>query len=169
MSNLKSINTLGLKHYNWVDSKGWHNKTALESIALIGSEIGEAIEESFALNQEKLSLEVADIYLRSMDLAVEFKMDLDKERNESYSYFKNLNLHIYGTHIIEHLAYLMIPLAKLANTTRYETLPPEFHTTLINFMLTIEKICVQHNINLFENIESKIKINEEKNHKNRVK
>lgn len=166
---MQKINLLAKQHYDWVESRNWHNKTPLESIALIGSEIGEALEEAFLMSKDKLHLEIADIYLRSMDLAVEFNIGLDQERNENYFHFQELNFHAYGSHIIEHLAYLTIPLAKLANTTRYHELPPEFSISLVKFMLSIEKLCDVHKIPLFENINKKIQINLEKNHQNRVK
>jgi NTP pyrophosphatase (non-canonical NTP hydrolase) len=166
---LKPINTLAQKHFNWIQSKNWNSKSQLESIALIGSEIGEAFQEVFSNNNELLEFEIADIYLRTINLAIENNMDLDKERANQFDYYIKLNLSKYGSQILEHLAYLTIPLAQLANTTRYEKLPPEFNTTLICFLLTIEKICNFHNIPLLEKVEQKIIINQTKDHAKRIK
>lgn len=38
------INQIAKRHYAWVDRMGWHNKTVLEALALISSEIGEAAD-----------------------------------------------------------------------------------------------------------------------------
>ena len=58
------------KQYDWVERMGWHNKTVLETIALIGSEIGELAKE-YIINGycDSFSEELADIILRSLDLA----------------------------------------------------------------------------------------------------
>jgi hypothetical protein len=39
------INEIAKKQFEWVDRMGWHNKTVLESLALIASEVGEAVNE----------------------------------------------------------------------------------------------------------------------------
>jgi NTP pyrophosphatase (non-canonical NTP hydrolase) len=163
---MKLINDTAKKHFNWVESKGWHNKTPLESIALIGSEIGEAMEEAFKSNGELLSLEVADIYLRCMDLAVEHKVDLDKERQDRADFYDKFQVNVG---IILDIAYLTIPLGKLANTTRYKELPEEFSDELVKFMLIIEKVAKWNHLELFENIDKKININLRKDHKKRIK
>lgn len=101
---LQSINNIAQKHFNWVESKNWHKKTPLESIALIGSEIGEELAEAFDGNHDKLKLEVADIFLRTIDLAVEHKLDLDHLRNENIQILNNLDYSKFGDSIIENIA-----------------------------------------------------------------
>jgi len=49
---------------------GWHNKTVLESLALIASEVGEAINECRGeAPTPNFQTELADIILRVADLA----------------------------------------------------------------------------------------------------
>lgn len=64
------INEIAKKQYDWVERMGWHNKTVLEALALIASEVGEAVNEC---RGEKPSVEfgteLADIILRVADLA----------------------------------------------------------------------------------------------------
>lgn len=65
-----NINEIAEKQYDWVERMGWHNKTVLESLALIASEVGEAVNEC---RDEKptseFGTELADIVLRVADLA----------------------------------------------------------------------------------------------------
>ncbi len=166
---MKLINEIAKKHFDWVESRGWHNKSPLESIALIGSEIGEAMEEAFKSNGELLSLEVADIYLRCMDLAVENNINLDKERKNNSDFYEQFQWNIFWNNFASYIGYLTIPLAKLANTTRYEELPKEFSEELIKFMLVVEKVAQWNHLELFENVDKKIQINLTKDHKNRIK
>jgi NTP pyrophosphatase (non-canonical NTP hydrolase) len=64
------INNIAEKNYQWVESMGWHNKSVLEALALVASEVGEAINEC---RQEEPSPafkeELADIVLRVLDIA----------------------------------------------------------------------------------------------------
>ena len=58
-------------HHAWVDSCGWHNITTLESVGLIGSEIGEAAAEALqGVPTDHFAEELSDIVLRILDLAV---------------------------------------------------------------------------------------------------
>ena len=40
-----NINELCERQFDWVERMGWHNKTALEALALVASEVGEAVNE----------------------------------------------------------------------------------------------------------------------------
>lgn len=65
-----NINELAAKHYDWVERMEWHNKTVLEALALIASEVGEAVNECRGDKPtEKFGEELADIILRTIDLA----------------------------------------------------------------------------------------------------
>jgi hypothetical protein len=82
ISALKPIplNELGRQHYLWVEAQGWHNKPALSSLALIGSEIGEATAE--CLDDKPTSAfgeELADVILRSVDFAQTEGVDIETE------------------------------------------------------------------------------------------
>ena len=74
------INELAAKHYEWVERMGWHNKTVLEALALIASEVGEAVNECRGEEPTKaLGEELADIILRVVDLAQWQGIDLAAE------------------------------------------------------------------------------------------
>ena len=61
----------------WTGRMGWHNKTPLESLALIMSEGGEACNECRGEKPtEKLPTELADIVIRTFSFAGEQGIDL---------------------------------------------------------------------------------------------
>lgn len=65
-----NINEIAEKQYDWVERMGWHNKTVLEALALIASEVGEAVNECRGEKPtEAFGEELADIILRIADLA----------------------------------------------------------------------------------------------------
>ena len=71
------INEIAARQYDWVERMGWHNKTVLEALALIASEVGEAVNECRGeAPTELLGTELADIILRVADLAHWQKIDL---------------------------------------------------------------------------------------------
>ncbi len=64
------INQIAEQNYLWVEQMGWHNKTTLEALALVASEVGEAINE--CRNEKPTNAfgeELADIILRVLDIA----------------------------------------------------------------------------------------------------
>ena len=64
------LNEIAAIHYQWVDDMGWHNKTPLEALALVASEVGEAVNECRGEQPtEHFGEELADIVLRVIDLA----------------------------------------------------------------------------------------------------
>jgi NTP pyrophosphatase (non-canonical NTP hydrolase) len=70
-------------HYKWVEEMGWHNKTPLEYLALIASEVGEAVNECRGEKPtEKLGEELADVILRVLDFAEVQNIDIEKELAE---------------------------------------------------------------------------------------
>lgn len=75
-----SLGELAAKQFDWVERMGWHNKTVLEALALIGSEVGEAVNECRGDEPtEKLGEELADIILRTLDLAKWLGLDIEGE------------------------------------------------------------------------------------------
>lgn len=85
------INELARKQFDWVARMGWHNKTVLEALALIASEVGEAVNECRGDKPTaEFGLELVDIILRVVDLAewqginleklIAYKMALNEER-----------------------------------------------------------------------------------------
>jgi NTP pyrophosphatase (non-canonical NTP hydrolase) len=75
-----NINEVAKQNYLWVEKMGWHNKTPLEALALVASEVGEAINECrHEQPSEAFSEELADIILRVLDLAHWQNIDMEKE------------------------------------------------------------------------------------------
>lgn len=74
-----SIKVLAERQFDWVERMNWHNKTVLEALALISSEVGEAVNECRGEKPtEKLGEELADIILRTLDLAQWQGIDISK-------------------------------------------------------------------------------------------
>jgi NTP pyrophosphatase (non-canonical NTP hydrolase) len=72
------INEIAAKQFDWVERMGWHNKTVLEALALIASEVGEAVNECRGdAPSPEFGTELADIILRVADLAKSQGIDLD--------------------------------------------------------------------------------------------
>jgi NTP pyrophosphatase (non-canonical NTP hydrolase) len=77
MMELKKI---AADNWAWVESMGWHNKTPLEYLALISSEVGEAINECRGESPTSaLGEELADIILRVVDFAHHHGIDIQSE------------------------------------------------------------------------------------------
>lgn len=75
---MTTINELCARQYDWVERMGWHNKTVLEALALIASEVGEAVNECRGeAPTEAFGEELADILLRTFDLAQWQGIDLE--------------------------------------------------------------------------------------------
>ena len=66
-------------HHEWVCNMGWNNTTILEKLALVASEVGEAVNECRGERPTKqLGEELADICLRVMDIAEYQQINLQK-------------------------------------------------------------------------------------------
>jgi len=83
------INEIAEKNYLWVEKMGWHNKTTLEALALVASEVGEAINECrHEEPSDTFGEELADIVLRVLDIAhwqginIEQEIDDKMKKNE---------------------------------------------------------------------------------------
>ena len=75
---MRSINEIAAKQHEWVERMGWHNKTVLESLALIASEVGEAVNECRGESPTtEFATELADIILRTVDLAHHHGIDIE--------------------------------------------------------------------------------------------
>ena len=78
--NGNTIRTLQQRHNEFVEAMGWRGtKKPLEAVALICEEIGELTHELRApeINTVNVGDEMADIVIRTMDLASEMGIDLD--------------------------------------------------------------------------------------------
>lgn len=75
-----NINQIAERNYQWVEEMGWHNKTVLEALALVASEVGEAINECrHEKPTEAFGEELADIVLRVLDIAHWQNIDIEQE------------------------------------------------------------------------------------------
>ncbi len=84
------INEVAEQNFLWVEKMGWHNKTTLEALALVASEVGEAINECrHEKPTEAFGEELADIVLRVLDIAHWQGIDMEKEIKNKM--FKNEN------------------------------------------------------------------------------
>lgn len=74
---MKTINELAKEQFEWVEAMGWHNKTVLEMLALVASEVGEAINECRHEDPtDNFKDELADIILRTIDIAETQNIDI---------------------------------------------------------------------------------------------
>ena len=79
-SKTVALNELAEMQFDWVERMGWHNKTVLEALALIASEVGEAVNECRGEKPTaELGEELADIILRTIDLAQWQGIDIELE------------------------------------------------------------------------------------------
>jgi NTP pyrophosphatase (non-canonical NTP hydrolase) len=75
-----NINEIAKQNYDWVERMGWHNKSTLEALALVASEVGEAINECRGEQPtDAFGEELADIVLRVLDIAHWQGIDMEKE------------------------------------------------------------------------------------------
>ena len=82
-----NINQLAKQNYDWVERMGWHNKTTLEALALVASEVGEAINECRGENPtDNFAEELADIVLRVLDIAHWQGIDIEQELLNKMTY-----------------------------------------------------------------------------------
>lgn len=79
-TNKPSLSDIAELHYQWVEAMGWHNKSVLEALALISSEVGEAINECRGERPtDHFGEELADVILRTLDLARWQGIDIESE------------------------------------------------------------------------------------------
>ena len=79
LNSASPLNKLALKQWIWVENMGWHNKQPLEYVAHIASEISEVANECRGEHPtDNLGEELADIVLRTIDMAYQFNIDIDE-------------------------------------------------------------------------------------------
>ncbi len=75
-----TITELAKEHNKWLVEMGWNKTNPLEQLALIASEIGEAVNECRGTEPtDKLGSELADIMLRTMGMAEQFGINIEAE------------------------------------------------------------------------------------------
>lgn len=150
-------NILAAAHYDWVERMGWHNKSVLEALALIGSEIGETFAEAFTQPlPEAFGEELADIVLRTVDLAHWQGTDLTPCNALATA------LTWRGQDVMSDLGELMVIHARWVNTARALVLGHDFAEQLQLFLARVAGLALRHGVNLGFHIERKRAINEQR-------
>jgi NTP pyrophosphatase (non-canonical NTP hydrolase) len=160
-SSTIELNEIAKQHSAWVARMGWHNKTVLESIALIASEIGEAAAEVDANRRPTAAFgeELADIVLRTMDLSVTEGVDLDAEVAAADVKWRGTGLE--GS-IEEDFADVYVDIGKWVNTVRGDAQGPEFGRRMGVIVRRVLEIAERNDINLANEVVRKMTINAER-------
>lgn len=149
-----NYNEIGERHFNWVERMGWHNKSVLESIALIASEVGEAADESFGeIGDDKLGSELADIILRTVDLAQTTGFDVN-------AVVAKTTLNWRSKTLLESYAEIMVDVGRWVNSARKDELGPEFGEAMGAVVARVAHIAKENGFDLEAQIESKMRLNE---------
>lgn len=160
----KTLNELAIIHNNWIERMNWHNATVLESLALIGSEIGETMNECLN-NQltENFGEELADIALRMIDVALMRcpGINLEKVLDNTIVSWKTFSYEGYMNEIT-------IDWANLVNAGRKTVLEESFSTYLSIVLKRVFVVAQKANIHLIEEIAKKIEKNENRGNRGRV-
>lgn len=157
-----NLNELAKKQYQWVEDMNWHNKTVLEALALISSEVGEAAYEYLDEQPtDHFGEELADIMLRSLDLACWQNVDLNKEILETSVVWKH-------TSIPKMFMQLSYEFGNLVNTARKATLDSSFNKSLSLFIKSVIEIAEFSDVNLEKEILNKMEINLQRGTRGRI-
>lgn len=148
--NAIDLNAIGAKHSLWVEAMGWHNKTVLESLALIASEIGEAAAECLGtVDVVKFGEELADIILRTTDLAVTEGVNLNEE-------VAKVNVTWKATTIAECISEILVDYALWSNTARKAELGADFAQGMAMVVARVIDLADTCHINLNEEVAKKL-------------
>lgn len=146
-------NEFSARHHAWVGAMGWHNRSNLEAMAMIYSEVGESVDEMTSQGlTPAFPGELADIVLRSVDMAIENKVNIDFERRH-YSHDRPA----YRT-VSACLLCITSVLAKGVNAARRDDYDG-ITDSLIRTLLFCEEIAARQSIDLQSVVEQKIAIN----------
>lgn len=149
-------NDIARKQFDWVERMGWHNKTVLEALALIASEIGEAAGECLGGQRTPaFGEELADIVLRTADLAQWQGVNLAEVVENA-----QVTWHVRGA--VEDFAELMVDLAEWVNTARPATLDASFGEAMGRVMRRVCDMADSAKVDLQEAVLRKMAINEQR-------
>ncbi|KVP39711.1 hypothetical protein [Burkholderia ubonensis] len=148
------LNAISDRHHAWVERMGWHNKTVLESLALIASEIGEAAAEAIGiLDLAKFGEELADIILRCVDLAKTEGVNLNEQ-------VARARFEWVGITAPERLAEVLVDYALWSNTARAAKLGPDFGEGMAKVVARVIDLADIYGIDLDEAVQLKLAKNE---------
>jgi NTP pyrophosphatase (non-canonical NTP hydrolase) len=178
------------RHSAWVGEMGWHDKSTLEYLALIGSEIGEAVAEAPKnCVTPEFGSELMDIVLRVIDCAythdvillqeVARILEVSSEELPTYS-FGRLAAAAYTSEkfmdpkanknpsVLERLADILPDLANAMNDCRKHERAPSFGRNLT--LVLLKALCYAHfeGIDVDATISAKLKKNFLKGNKGRI-
>lgn len=157
-----NLNELAKKQYQWVEDMKWHNKTVLEALALISSEVGESAYEYLDdIPTNHFGEELADIMLRSLDLAYWQNVDLNTEVANANIIWKHKN-------IPKMFMQLSYEFGNLVNTARKSILDDTFHKSLSLFIKSVIEIAYFSHIDLEKEILAKMEINLQRGTRGRI-
>lgn len=157
------LNAIGEMHYDWVERMGWHNKTVLESLALIASEIGEAAAEAVgAVPTSEFGEELADIILRVADLAKVTGFDLNKAVEEA-----ELLIPVSSVALVR-ITTMLIVYAEWTNTARHASLGPDFGVWMGKLVRQVLAAATEHGIDLEAAVQKKLLKNETRGTRGRL-
>lgn len=139
--------------YEWVERMGWHNKTVLEALALIVSEVGEAADECFGPTAA-FGEELADVVLRTADLAHWQKIDLAAVMSSATVTWRTRDS------LVEAFAEVMVDMAKWINTARAATLGDDFGLAMGKVMKRVIEMASWVGVDLEAEVFRKMEINE---------
>ena len=149
-------NGIAEKHYAWVERMGWHNKTVLEALALIASEVGEAAAECFGEKPtEAFGEELADIVLRTADLAKWQGVNLAAVVRDAAVEWR-------GQGLLEAFAEVMVDVAKWVNTARQETLDASFGKAMGRVTRRVADMADYAGLDLEDAVLRKMAVNEQR-------
>lgn len=150
------IDNIMERQYDWVDRMGWHNKTVLEALALVASEVGEAVDECRGETPtHELGTELADIILRVADLA--------KWQKVALATFVAEDRQTIGCHnktVLEVLALIVSEIGAAVNECRGVEPTAKFGIKLANIIAIVTELADALGIDLATAIEAKMEVNE---------
>lgn len=151
-----NLTKIGRRHRIWVNQMGWGDKTVLESLAMIASEMGEAADE---IGNAKLGEELADTLLRITDLAGTCEIDLQALLDQDEDrVFLGPSEHDTRDLFLD----FMVQYGKWVNTARKQTLGNDFADCMAKIVTTVLIIALTEDINIEHEIERKMLINLER-------
>lgn len=151
-----NLNELATAHYDWVERMGWHNKTPLESLALIASEVGEAAAEYLSDTDGQAFVgELADIVLRIIDFGPLYGWDLDALMAQAGG--GEADQPIY-----KQLLQLTVTQAAAVNAARKATLGADFQLLLGKMLGQVFSLADTVNADLHHAVVAKMALNEQR-------
>lgn len=156
------LNAISEVHYDWVERMGWHNKTVLESLALIASELGEAAGECVGtFNCARFGEELADVILRVADLAKTEEVNLNAE-------VAKVQVNWQTSTLPTRIAETLVDYAAWSNAARKRELGPDFGQGMALVTARVLDLAAASGIDLQEQVRLKIAKNELRGTRGRI-